>query len=396
MSALFQPIQLGGLNLPNRIAVSPMCQYSAVEGLAQTWHLVHVGGLALSGAGVVVMEATATEAAGRITHGCLGLYTDAHEEALGKLVTEIKKLAPAAIGIQLGHAGRRASCRPVRDRWKGECLTAEEGAWQTVAPSAIPYDETWHEPVAMDSAALERVRSSFVDAARRADRAGFDLVEIHGAHGYLLHQFLSPVTNHRTDAYGGSLENRMRFVLEIAQAMRAVWPREKALGFRMNSTDWHPEGLTQDDADTLAKALKAIGVDYVVMSAGNLAPGCKIPPAAPGHQVEYARRVKAATGMTTMAVGLIATADLAERIIESGDADMVAIGRGMLDNPRWGLLAAAECGVDVDYVPQYIRSRPNNWIGFPIAHPKARPIVGTRQMDRPSSGGWDRPDVVTK
>ena len=392
MSALFLPLQLGGLSLENRIVVSPMCQYSAIEGTATPWHLVHIGGLMLSGAGLVIMEATATEAAGRITHGCLGLYGDAHELALATLVAEAKKLSTAALGIQLGHAGRRGSCRSIRDRNKGESLPAEEGAWQTFAPSAIGYDQTWHVPKEMVADDLVRVRQSFVDAAARADRAGFDLVEIHAAHGYLLHQFLSPVTNHRTDAYGGSPENRMRFPLEVVQAVRDIWPKHKPLGVRVNSTDWHPEGQSIADAVLFAQQLETAGVDYVVMSAGNLAPGAIIPAATPGHQVDFATLVRKHTGLVAMAVGLIATPELAEEIVAEGRADLVAIGRAMLDNPRWGLHAAARLGVDVDYPPQYLRARPNNWLGFNLVHPDARPVQATRQVDRPASGaGWDRP-----
>jgi len=396
MSALFQPTELGGLQLDNRIVVSPMCQYSAVDGTAQPWHLIHVGGLMLSGAGLVIMEASATEAAGRITHGCLGIYSDQHEAALTRLVSQAKAVSGAALGIQLGHAGRRASCRSVKDRNKGESLPPEEGAWQTFGPSALGYDETWHVPREMDADDLARVRQSFVDAAERADRAGFDLVEIHAAHGYLLHQFLSPVTNHRTDDYGGSTENRTRFPLEVVRAVRAVWPKHKALGVRVNSTDWHPEGQSIADAVAFAQELEAAGVDYVVMSAGNLAPGSKIPAATPGHQVDFATLVKKHTGLVSMAVGLIATPDLAEHIVSRDQADLVAIGRAMLDNPRWGLHAAASLGVDVDYAPQYLRARPNNWLGFNLAHPDAQPIEATRQMDRPASGaGWDRPAVKT-
>ncbi len=394
MSALFQPIQIGGLQMDNRIVVSPMCQYSAVEGIAQAWHMIHIGGLMLSGSGLVIMEATATEAAGRITPGCLGLYSDAHETALKSLVTEARKLSDAALGIQLGHAGRRASCRSIRDRHKGESLPAEEGAWQTYGPSAIGYNETWHVPKEMDADDMSRVRKSFVDAAQRADRAGFGLIEIHAAHGYLLHQFLSPVTNQREDDYGGSAENRMRFPLEVVRAVREVWPRHKALGVRVNSTDWHPEGQCIDDAVDFAKHLEAAGVDYVVMSAGNLAPGSNIPAATPGHQVEFATLIKKNTGLVTMAVGLIATPELAEEIIAQDRADLVAIGRGMLDDPRWGLHAAARLGVDVDYAPQYLRARPNNWLGFTLAHPDAQPVEATRQLDRPVSGaGWDRPEI---
>lgn len=396
MSALFQPMVLGGLHLDNRIVVSPMCQYSAVDGTAQPWHLIHVGGLMLSGAGLVIMEATATEAAGRITHGCLGIYSDQHEAALTSLLAQAKSVSGAALGIQLGHAGRRASCRSVKDRNKGESLPPEEGAWQTFGPSALGYDETWHVPREMDADDLARVRQSFVDAAERAGRAGFDLVEIHAAHGYLLHQFLSPVTNHRTDAYGGSTGNRMRFPLEVVRAVRAVWPKHKALGVRVNSTDWHPEGQSIADAVAFAQELEAAGVDYVVMSAGNLAPGSKIPPATPGHQVDFATLVKKHTGLVAMAVGLIATPELAEEIVSRDQADLVAIGRAMLDNPRWGLHAAASLGVDVDYAPQYLRARPNNWLGFNLVHPDTQPIEATRQIDRPASGaGWDRPAVKT-
>ncbi|WP_293865607.1 NADH:flavin oxidoreductase/NADH oxidase [uncultured Alsobacter sp.] len=391
MSALFSPLPLGGITVPNRVAVSPMCQYSAVEGLAQPWHLVHVGNLMMSGAGLVIMEATGVEAAGRITHGCLGLWNDAQEEALADLVREAKKLSGAALGIQLAHAGRKASSRSIADRWKGEVLPPEEGAWQTCGPSALPFDTGWHVPQAMDDAALARVRDAFADSARRADRAGFDAVEVHGAHGYLLHTFLSPISNTRTDRYGGSRENRMRYPLEVAAAVREAWPRGKALGFRINSTDWHPDGATLDDAVALAAGLKAIGFDYAVMSAGNVAAGAQIPTATPGHQVEFAARVKRETGLTAMAVGFIVEARQAEAVVADGLADMVALGRAMLDDPRWGLHAAAALGVDVDYPPQYLRARPNNWIGYRVAHPDTGAIAATRQADRPASQSWDRP-----
>jgi 2,4-dienoyl-CoA reductase-like NADH-dependent reductase (Old Yellow Enzyme family) len=391
MSALFAPIRLGGLELENRIAVSPMCQYSALEGVAQAWHLIHLGGLMLSGAGLVILEATAVEAAGRITHGCLGLWDDAQEAALAGIVATLRPLSGARLGIQLSHAGRRASCRTVRDRWRGESLPPDEGAWPTWAPSTLPYDDGWHRPLPMDAAALDRVRTGFVQAAQRADRAGFDLVEIHAAHGYLLHQFLSPVTNHRTDGYGGSIAACARFPLDVVAAVRAVWPRQKALGVRMNSADWHAGGLTLEDAVDLAGELRGLGVDYAVMSAGNLAPGCRLPPATPGHQVHYAERVRRKAGLTAMAVGLIAEPGLAEAVIAEGRADMVAIGRAMLDDPRWGLHAAAALGVDVNYPAPLIRVRPNNWTGHAIAHPGARPPPSPRQQDRPGASQWDRP-----
>ena len=245
MSALFSPIRLGGLTLDNRLAVSPMCQYSAVQGLAQPWHLIHAGGLMMSGAGLVILEATAIEAAGRITHGCLGLYCDAHEAALRNLVAAIRPLSGAALGIQLSHAGRRASCRTVRDRHKGEPLPPEEWAWQTWAPSALPHSDGWHTPIEMDLDAMARVAEAFVQSAQRADRAGFDLVEIHAAHGYLLHQFLSPVTNRRSDGYGGTPADCARFPLEVIAAVRRVWPTTKALGEEMNSTDGKDGGRTR-------------------------------------------------------------------------------------------------------------------------------------------------------
>jgi 2,4-dienoyl-CoA reductase-like NADH-dependent reductase (Old Yellow Enzyme family) len=394
MSALFQPIRVGGLELANRIVVSPMCQYSAVDGVAQPWHMVHVGGLMLSGAGLVIMEATGVEAEGRGTHGCLGLYSDEQERALAKLVSETRKFSNAAIGIQLQHAGRKASTRSIAERWKGEPLPADEGAWKPWGPSARAFDEGWQTPAEMDDEAMRRIQAAFVRAAQRADRAGFDLVEIHGAHGYLLHSFLSPLSNARTDHWGGSFENRARFPLEVARAVRKVWPLGKALGFRVNSTDWHPDGLSLDDAVTLGRMLQDAGVDYVVMSAGNIAPGIKIPPAKPGHQVEFATAVKEKVGLTAMAVGMILHPKQAESIVAEGQADMVAIGRAFLDNPRWGIHAAAELGVDIAYADPLIRARPNNWTGFKQVHPEAAVELSDRQLDRPGSSSWDRPRIA--
>jgi len=393
MSALFSPVRIGGLDLGNRIVVSPMCQYSAVEGIAQPWHLIHVGSLMQSGAALVIMEATGVEADGRGTHGCLGLHNDDQEQALADLVSNARRYSSAAIGIQLQHAGRKASTRTIADRWKGEPLPPEEGAWKPWGPSPLAYMDGWPEPIAMTERDMDRVRTAFTEAAVRADRAGFDLVEIHGAHGYLLHNFLSPMSNLRTDAWGGPLENRMRFPLDVVRAVREVWPRGKALGYRMNSTDWHPEGLSLDDAVILATELERIGVDYVVMSAGNIAPGIRIPPATPGHQVAFATRIRRETGLKAMAVGMICVATLAEEIIDSGAADMVAIGRAMLDNPRWAIHAAAELGVDLTYAPQLVRVRPNNWTGFKIVHPEATVEQTERQRDRPPASSWDRPSV---
>lgn len=390
-SLLFSPISLGGLQLVNRVVASPMCQYSAVEGVVQPWHLIHLGGLALSGAGLVILEATAVEARGRITHGCLGIYDDTQEAALRGLVATLKHSAPAAIGIQLGHAGRRASARGIVNRWKGESLPPEEGAWPTIGPSDFGFDATWQAPRAMTEADIADVIAAYAAAAQRAVRAGFDLIEVHAAHGYLLHQFLSPLTNHRDDSWGGSQPNRNRIVLEIARAVRAAIPTDMPLGFRLSATDWHPEGQTEADAVVLARELRALGVDYAVMSSGNLAPGVNIPRATPGHQAGFATRVRREAGLPTMAVGLILSGPQAEAILAEGAADLIAIGRGLLDDPRWGWHAAAELGVDTEYAPQYLRARPNNWTGYRLLRPDTPAITTTRQADRPAAAAFDRP-----
>ena len=389
---LFRPFRLGGLDLPNRIAASPMCQYSAVEGVAQPWHLVHLGGLALSGAGLVIAEATAVSPEGRITHGCLGLYSDAQEAALAAIIAEIRKFSGAAMGIQLGHAGRRASSRSIFERHKGESLPPGEGAWQTLAPSALPVGDGWHVPHAMTEAQIADLITAFASAAVRADRAGFDLIEIHAAHGYLLHQFLSPLTNRRQDGWGRDQAGRNRLLREVVRAVRAVWPAQKALGLRMTGTDWNPHGLTLEDAVALARAVRDLGVDYAVPSAGNLTPDVRIPPATPGHQVPFAARIRHDAGLASMAVGMILDGPQAEAILAAGDADLVAIGRGLLDDPRWGWHAAAALGVDLDYAPQYIRARPNNWRGYGLLRPGTPEIRDARQADRPATALWDRPE----
>lgn len=392
MRALFSPRRLGGLELPNRLVVSPMCQYSATEGIAQGWHLMHVGGLMTSGAGLVIMEATAVEPRGLGTRGCLGLWNDEQEAALAALVRELRRISPARIGIQLTHAGRKAATRTIPERWRGEPLPPEEAPWKPVAPSAIAYDDGWQVPEALSEDGISDIISCFAEAARRAARAGFDLVEIHGAHGYLIHSFLSPITNRRTDDWGGSTQKRNRFTVEIARAVRNAWPRHRALGFRMNSTDWCEEGSTLGEAVELAEILEREGIDYVVMSSGNIRPGIAIPPATPGHQVPFAAAVKERTGLASMAVGMILSPTQADEIIDSGQADLVALGRPVLDNPRWGLHAAAVLGEDVPYPPQYIRARPNNWLGYGYVHPEARPPATNLQLDRPKSvASWDRP-----
>lgn len=371
-----------------------MCQYSACNGVPQLWHLIHIGSLMLSGAGLVIMEATGVEPDGRGTHGCLGLYTDEQEQALAGLVSATKRYSAAALGIQLQHAGRKASTRSIAERWKGEPLPATEGAWTPWGPSSLAFDDGWQTPVEMGEADMQRVQNAFASAAARADRAGIDLIEIHGAHGYLLHNFLSPLSNRRSDQWGGSLENRARFPLDVVRAVRKAWPAGKPLGFRMNSTDWHPDGLNLDDAVAFGHMLRSAGIDYVVMSAGNIAPGIKIPPATPGHQVEFATAIKEKTGLTAMAVGMILHPRQAESIIADGRADLVAIGRAFLDNPRWGIHAAAELGVDLTYADQYIRARPNNWTGFRQVHPEATVRLDEHQLDRPPASSWDRPHVA--
>jgi NADPH2 dehydrogenase len=366
MSVLFSPYQLGGLTLDNRVVVSPMCQYSAKEGVIQPWHWMHIGGLAISGAAAVIMEATGVEAAGRISPGCPGLYTDEQEETAARLLRDVRTFSTAKIGVQLGHAGRKASILPFES---GQEIPVGQGGWQTYAPSAIRFGDTWPLPEALDEAGMARIERAFVAAAQRADRAGFDLIELHGAHGYLMSEFLSPLANRRTDDYGGDLENRMRFPLRVAAAVRAVWPRTKAIGMRLSAVDFHPEGITIEETVTVAGRLKALGIDYVTTSAG----GNVRPPAdlatGPGYQVPYAERVRAGSGITTMAVGMILTPEQAEDIVASGKADLVAVARAMLDDPRWALHAANALGADVPYVRPYSRVAPARWPGYAAVHP---------------------------
>jgi 2,4-dienoyl-CoA reductase-like NADH-dependent reductase (Old Yellow Enzyme family) len=366
---LFSPITVGGVTFANRIAVSPMCQYSAVDGSATDWHLQHLGSLSLSGAGVVILEATAVEPEGRITPACLGLYSDANEAALERVVTTCRRWGNTRLGIQLAHAGRKAS---VRVPWEGgKPLTAAEGAWQPKAPSPIPFDAEWPTPQMLDIDGLDSVRKAFTDAAHRADRLGFDLLELHGAHGYLLHSFLSSVGNRRTDDYGGSFEDRMRFPAEVAAAVRAVWPRSKALGMRITGSDWIEGGLTSTDAALFATTLKDIGLDYVCVSSGGISPEARIT-VGPGYQVPFAQTVKAESGITVQAVGLIADPQQADAIIAEGRADWVALARAFLDDPRWSWHAADALGAEIACPPQYQRSRPNLWRGASLVHRTVR------------------------
>jgi 2,4-dienoyl-CoA reductase-like NADH-dependent reductase (Old Yellow Enzyme family) len=356
MSALFNPIKLRGLTLENRIMVAPMCQYSAVDGEANDWHFTHINSLMLSGAAMFCIEATGVEAIGRITPGCLGLWNDATEAALKPIITSARKHSKAAIAMQLAHAGRKASSqRP----WEGgQLIPVSDGGWQTVGPSAGAHKDGEAPPLALDEAGLARVRDAFVATARRAERLGLDALELHCAHGYLMHQFLSPISNKRTDQYGGSLENRMRFPLEVFEAVRAAFPAEKPVGAKVSATDWVEGGWDLAQTIEFAKQLKARGLDWIDVSSGGVSPLQKIP-LGPGYQVPFAQAIKEATGLTTIAVGLITQARQAEDIVASGKADMVALARGMLYDPRWGWHAAAELGGHVTAPPPYWRAPPH-------------------------------------
>ncbi len=352
-SPLFSPLQLRQLTLPNRIVIAPMCQYSCVDGNPADWHVMHLGQLSHSGAGLLIIEATGVAPEGRITPACPGLWSDANEAAFARVLKAVRQYSSMPIAIQLAHAGRKASCDMP---WKGGKQLPPSGrGWATVAPSAIPFNDADAAPVALDTAGIGRIREAFVQAARRADRLGIDAIEIHAAHGYLLHQFLSPLTNRRSDEYGGSLENRMRLTLQVFEEVRAAWPQDKPLGIRVSASDWVEGGWDLEQTARLAAALKARGCDYIHVSSGGLSPRQQVA-LAQGYQVPFARRIKEETGLATIAVGLITEPKQAEGIIAEGSADLVALARGMLYNPRWPWHAAAELGAQVAAPPQYWRS----------------------------------------
>jgi len=351
---LFTPVELGGVTLPNRIVVSPMCQYSALDGSAQPWHQVHYGMLAMSGAGLLCLEATHVEREGRITQGCLGLYSDENEAALKPVIDWVRGWMPGVkLGVQLAHAGRKASAqRP----WKGGGPLTQADApdlpWTTYGPSALAYDPAarWHTPVALDTVGLKRVKKAFVEAAERSLRLGFDVVELHGAHGYLLSQFLSPLSNQRSDEYGGTADKRRRFPLEVFEAVRRVWPADKALGMRLSAVEWVEGGVTIEDTIETARQLKALGCDFVDVSSGGNAAGQKIT-LGPGYHVPFSARVRREAGIKTWAVGLITEPEQAERIIASGEADCTAHARPFLLDPRWAWNAARTLGVETPPLP---------------------------------------------
>lgn len=358
-SVLFSPISFRALTLPNRIVVSPMCQYASVHGSATDWHLMHLGSLSMGAAGLVMVEMTNVTLQGRISPRCAALCSDENEAALKRVIDFCRTYGVAKLGIQLAHAGRKGSQQPPAEG--GKPLTAEQGAWETVAPSAIPYGEGWPVPHALTHSEIGELIADHVQAVQRAQRLGFDVVEMHGAHGYLVHQFLSPLSNHRTDQYGGSLENRMRFGLECFAAMRAAWPAEKPMGIRVSATDWVAGGWQPDEAVVFARELKGIGCDYVDTSSGGLDPRQKIP-LAPGYQAPFAARIRSEAAIATMSVGLIDKPEQAEQIIASGQADLVVLARGALYDPRWAWHAAEALGAETQYAPKYR-----------VCHPSLRP-----------------------
>ncbi|MFT0139980.1 NADH:flavin oxidoreductase/NADH oxidase [Alcanivoracaceae bacterium MT1] len=355
MSHLFTPLELGPLKLDNRIVIAPMCQYSADDGNATSWHTIHLGTLAQSGAGLLILEASAVLPEGRISPQDLGLWNDDNEAALKTVLDQVRAWSPMPIGIQLAHAGRKASThRP----WEGgaQIRPDQDSGWQTRAPSELPFADHEQAPEPLSEDEIGELIEAFVAAAKRARRLGLDLIEIHGAHGYLLHEFLSPLSNRRDDRYGGSLENRMRLLLEVFEAVREAVP-EMAVGVRVSATDWAADGWDLEQTVALAKALKARGCHFIHVSSGGLTPAQKIP-VGPGYQTALAARIKAESGLTTIAVGLITEPEQAETLLASGQADAVGLARGILYNPRWPWHAAARLGATIHASPQYLRSEP--------------------------------------
>ncbi len=356
---LFTPFQVGKLELANRIVIAPMCQYSAVEGCMTDWHQIHLGQLALSGAALLTIEATAVLPEGRISYADVGLWSDANEAAMGKVLNSIRRWSEMPLAIQLAHAGRKASTEVP---WKGGAQIApdQDTGWQTVAPSAVSFREGEHPPVALDQSGLARVRDGFARAAQRAGHLGLEAVQIHAAHGYLLHEFLSPLSNCRGDQYGGSLQNRMRFPLAVFDAVRAAFPADRPVSVRVSGTDWVEGGWDIEQTVAFAAALEQRGCAALHVSSGGLSPYQQIP-VGPSYQVPLARALKASTKMPIVAVGLITDFEQAEAIVGTGDADLVALARGILFNPRWPWHAAAHFGARVRAPDQYLRSQPRHY-----------------------------------
>jgi 2,4-dienoyl-CoA reductase-like NADH-dependent reductase (Old Yellow Enzyme family) len=353
---LFSPLQLRSVAFPNRIGVSPMCQYSSVDGFAGQWHLVHLGCRAQGGAGLVILEASAVLPEGRISSGDLGIWKDAQVPALARITGFLHSQGSRA-GIQLAHAGRKGSRTPHFDEER--LLLPNEGGWQTVAPSALAFSSGYDVPMALDQPGIDAVVEAFRKAALRARMAGFDFVEIHAAHGYLLHQFLSPLSNLRSDAYGGSFHNRTRLLIKVVDAVRAEWPAHLPLFVRISATDWAENGWNIDEAVQLSGILREHGVDLVDVSSGGLVPHAQVP-VAPGYQVQFASLIRRQASIPTAAVGLITEAAQANEIVARGDADIVLLGRELLKHPYWPLQAAATLGETVSWPPQYLRAAPRN------------------------------------
>lgn len=358
MSKLFSPYSLGSLELSNRIVIAPMCQYSAVDGLPTDWHMIHLGNLALSGAALLILEATAVVPEGRISPDDLGLWSDEHAKALEPVVAAIRRHSPIKLGVQLAHAGRKASSA-VPWEGGGNIPLDQPRGWQTEAPSAVPHADGDTVPLALDAAGLARMKDAFVAAARRAHALGLDAIELHGAHGYLLHQFLSPLANHRDDDYGGSLENRMRYPLEVFAAVRAAVP-SMTVGMRISASDWVEGGWDLEQSVRLAQELARLRCDFIHVSSGGVSPHQQIALGA-GYQIAFAERIKEETGLPTIGVGLITEAQHAETILQKGQADLIGLARAMLFDPRWPWHAAAELGDQVFAPPQYLRSQPREY-----------------------------------
>jgi 2,4-dienoyl-CoA reductase-like NADH-dependent reductase (Old Yellow Enzyme family) len=356
MTKLFEPLRIGGLDLPNRIVIAPMCQYSAEDGRATSWHTIHLGHLALSGAGLLIIEATSVSPEGRISPKDLGLWSDETQTALAEVIRTVRQNSAIPIMIQLAHAGRKASTLPP---WQGgrQIPAGQDDGWRCIAPSPLAFSPTDEVPEALDRAGLERIKQAFVAAAQRTVAIGLDGIELHAAHGYLLHQFLSPLSNRREDEYGGSLDNRMRLLLEVFEAVQAAVPPQFPIFVRISATDWAEGGWDLEQSIVLARALKARGCRVLHVSSAGLTPAQKID-VGPNYQVRFAEAIKRETGLLTIAVGLITEAEQAETILQTGQADMIALARAILYDPRWPWHAAAKLGEQIAVPKQYLRSQP--------------------------------------
>ncbi len=354
MSILFSPLKIKNITLKNRTVVSPMCMYSSVDGFANDFHLVHLGSRAIGGSALIIQEATAVSPEGRISYGDMGIWSDEHIRKPKEIVDFVHS-QNALIGIQLAHAGRKASYQLPREGAR-KIAPEEKNGWQTVSSSALPFREGEPTPIALDAAGIEKVKNDYIAATRRAEKAGYDVVEIHAAHGYLFHQFYSPFANNRTDKYGGSFENRIRLLLEVTELVRKEWPEDKPLFVRISATDWTEGGWTIDDSVNLAKELKKLGVDLIDTSTGGNVPKATIP-SEPGYQVEFAEKIKKEANILTGAVGQITSATQSEAILKEGKADLIFYGRESLRDPHFPLHAATELNVDVDWPLQYQRAK---------------------------------------